>query len=146
MKIIESFQRLALNNIKVGDKIPNLQLKIEQKTYDKYNQLINESNPLHLDKKYARKLGFKDILIAGNFLYAHVQRWLINWVDNIKLINKFTIRFENPVFSGDILNFKGQVKKVSFLNNDRAILCKYIVEKSRNIPVIEGNLTLIEQE
>ena len=63
-----------LADVKIGQEIPPLKVKVERKTYRKYNRLIKEINPMHLSKIYVQKLGYDDVLVAGNFLYSYIPK------------------------------------------------------------------------
>ncbi len=69
----------------IGQAIPSSKVKIDKKSYKSYNRLIGEINPIHLSKKYAQNLGFDDIVVAGNFLFSIVNKWIINWIQDVKI-------------------------------------------------------------
>ncbi|GAG63566.1 unnamed protein product [marine sediment metagenome] len=99
-------------NIEIGQEIPPFKVKIEKKVYGKYNRLIHEINPLHLNLNYAKKLGFDNIVIAGNFLFSFITKWIIDWVDDIKLIKSITMQFEKPVYIDEEIVYKGKIAEI----------------------------------
>ena len=94
---------MVKNELKIGHEIPPLKVKVDAKNYRRYNRMIQEVNPIHMSKLYAQKIGFEDIVIAGNFLFTYIPKWIIEWTGDIKVIKKITIKFENPVYPADII-------------------------------------------
>ncbi len=130
-------------NIEIGQEIPPFKVKIEKKVYGKYNRLIHEINPLHLNLNYAKKLGFDNIVIAGNFLFSFITKWIIDWVDDIKLIKSITMQFEKPVYIDEEIVYKGKIVEIQNVGNKKIIICKYLVEKLSGETVMNGIINLI---
>lgn len=130
-------------NIEIGQEIPQFKVKIEKKVYGKYNRLIHEINPLHLNLNYAKKLGFDNIVIAGNFLFSFITKWIIDWVDDIKLIKSITMTFEKPVYIDEEIVYKGKIVEIQNVGNKKIIICKYLVEKLSGETVMNGIINLI---
>lgn len=130
-------------NIEIGQEIPQFKVKIEKKVYGKYNRLIHEINPLHLNLNYAKKLGFDNIVIAGNFLFSFITKWIIDWVDDIKLIKSITMTFEKPVYIDEEIVYKGKIVEIQNVGNKKIIICKYLVEKLNGETVMNGIINLI---
>lgn len=130
-------------NIEIGQEIPQFKVKIEKKVYGKYNRLIHEINPLHLNLNYAKKLGFDNIVIAGNFLFSFITKWIIDWVDDIKLIKSITMQFEKPVYIDEEIVYKGKIVEIQNVGNKKIIICKYLVEKLSGETVMNGIINLI---
>ncbi|MFX1394156.1 MAG: MaoC/PaaZ C-terminal domain-containing protein [Promethearchaeota archaeon] len=138
-----SDDKLNLSMIKIGQKIPPLKVKVEKKTYKQYNKLIKEINPMHLNKIYVQRLGYNDVLIAGNFLFSFIPKWIIYWIDsNIKALNNITVKFENPVYPDDEIVFKGKITDIKTDNNKKIVNCEYHAEKLNGNRVMNGNFAL----
>lgn len=136
-------KRINPNNIEIGQKIPPIKAKIEKKVYGKYNRLIHEINPLHFNLKYAQKLSFDNIVIAGNFLFSFITKWIIDWVDDIKLIKNITMQFGKPVYIDEEIVYKGKIVEIQNVGNKKIIICKYLVEKLSGEIVMNGIIKLI---
>ena len=136
-------ERINLSMIKIGQNIPTLKTKLKKKTYKQYNKLIKEINPMHLSKIYMQRLGYNDILIAGNFLFSFIPKWIIYWIDSdIKALNNVTVKFENPVYPDDELVFKGKISDIKTNNNKKIVNCEYYAEKINGERVMNGDFAL----
>ncbi len=137
-----NLEKDLISNLKIGDSIPNYSVIIDKKTYLQYNRLIKEINPLHFNKKYAQKMGFDDIVIAGNFLYAYLLKWIVNWVRNINYIKKINIKFLNPVYLNEEIVHSGKIIDISKKNGCRIITCEFNVKKNGEIITSSGTIIL----
>ena len=136
-------KKIDLINIKIGQDIPPFKVKVEKKTYKQYNKLVKEINPMHLSKLYVQRLGYDDVLIAGNFLYSYVPKWIIDWIDgDINALSNITIKFENPVYPNDEIIFKGKIVDIKDEDNKKVLNCEYQVEKINNKRVMSGTVKL----
>ena len=131
-----------INDFVIGQIIPSSKVKIDKKTYKNYNRLIGEINPIHLSKKYAQNLGFDDIVVAGNFLFSIVNKWLVDWIKDVKIFKKISIKFENPVYPDDEIMFLGTISNIDNSENERLIICNYQGKKSNDIEVMNGTIEL----
>ena len=96
--------------IQPGEEIPTL---VKQMTIEKMGQpLMAGGNPIHSDDEYARKAGLPAPIAAGMMSAAYLSQMLteyfgLDWVKGGNL--SFT--FIRPVFAGDTLTCRGQVKE-----------------------------------
>lgn len=135
-------KRLNPSNIEIGQEIPPFKVKIESKSYKKYNRLIHEMNPLHKNTEYAQNLGFDNIVVAGNFLFSYISKWIISWVGEINAVKKITVKFGNPVYIDENLIHKGKIIEIQDKNNQKLIFCEYQVEKFNGEKVMNGVIKL----
>jgi len=124
----------------VGQELPVFKVKMDGQTYRKYNRLIKEINPIHFNKKYALKLGYDGIVVAGNFLFTYIPKWVIDWVGDATAIKKIDVKFDSPVYIDDILVHKGKIIKVDEVK--RLIECQYEVEKTNGERSSYGKILL----
>jgi len=138
-------EKSFLVNLKEGQNIPPLIIKVERKTYKKYNRLIKEINPMHLSKIYVQKLGYDDVLVAGNFLYSYIPKWIIDWIgaENVETIKNVNVKFENPVYPDDEIIINGKIVKIEKDNNLKTIDCEFNVRKPDAERVFSGNIKLV---
>ncbi|TFG21842.1 MAG: hypothetical protein EU529_12370 [Promethearchaeota archaeon] len=135
---------MITKKIEIGQEIPSFKVKMEKKTYKQYNKLAKEINPMHLSKLYVHnRLGYDDILIAGNFLFSFVPKWIIDWIDgNINALSSITIKFENPVYPNDEIIFNGKIIDIKQEDKRKVVYCEYQVEKINNERVMSGTVNL----
>jgi len=136
-------RRINLKKIEIGQKIPPLRVKIESKSYKKYNRLIHEINPLHKSTEFAQNLGFDNIIVAGNFLFSYISKWIISWIDEINAVKKITVKFGNPVYIDENLIHQGKVIEIHVKNNQKLITCEYEVVKLNGEKAMNGIIELI---
>ena len=131
-----------INDFVIGQVIPSSKVKIDKKTYKSYNRLIGEINPIHLSKKYAQNLGFDDIVVAGNYLFSIINKWIVDWIKDVKIFKKISIKFENPVYPDDEITFLGKISNIDNSENEKTIICTFQGKKSNTIEVMNGTIEL----
>ncbi|MHA1147249.1 MAG: MaoC/PaaZ C-terminal domain-containing protein [Promethearchaeota archaeon] len=127
----------------VDQKIPPFRVHVARIIYRKYNRIIKEINPIHINKNYAQKLGYEDIVVAGNFLFTYIPKWILEWVKDPKLLKKVTIRFENPVYIDEEIIHKGKIVEIDEDNLEKKIKCEYTIEKPNGLRTSYGEVFLI---
>ena len=124
----------------VDQEIPPLRVNIARMIYRKYNRIIKEINPIHINKNYAQKLGYDDIVVAGNFLFTYIPKWILEWIKDPNLLKKVTIKFENPVYIDEEIIHKGKIVEIHEDNLTKKIKCEYIVEKPNGLRTSYGEM------
>jgi len=137
------YDQFDLEKLVVGYEIPEYKVEISAQNYRKYNRLIKEINPLHTNKKYAQKMGYDTVIMAGNYLFTFIPKWLVDWIGDIEPIKKITIKFVNPVYPNDVIVHKGEIIKVTESNDSKIIECKYSVEKLNKDITANGKIILL---
>lgn len=137
-------RKLNPKNLTVGQELPFFEVKVESQIYRKYNRLIKEINPIHFNKKYAQNLGYETIVVAGNFLFTFIPKWIIDWIgaENVSAIKNINVKFENPVYPDDKIMINGKIVNIEKQNDNRIIECEYIVKKANEENVFRGNVIL----
>jgi len=87
-------------------------------------------------------LGFDNIVIAGNFLFSFITKWIIDWVDDIKLIKNITMQFGKPVYIDEEIVYKGKIVEIQNVGNKKIVMCEYLVEKLNRETVMNGIIKL----
>jgi len=130
-----------INSFHEGIELPPFKIKVEAQKYRKYNRLIKEINPIHFNKKYAQNLGFDSIVVAGNFLFTYIPKWLIDWIGDARIIKRITINFQHPIYADDVIIHKGKIVKIIEKNNRKVAECEYIVQKENGQKTANGTIT-----
>jgi acyl dehydratase len=115
---------------------------VESRNYRKYNRIIKEVNPIHMSKIYAQNIGYEDIVVAGNFLFTYIPKWIIDWVGDVNALKKTTVKFENPVFPDDEIVHKGKIVEIKEEKGKTIVKCDYHVEKTSGERTSLGNIIL----
>ena len=92
----------------------SFEVKIDNSKMDKFLDISNDINPLHVDSNYAKKKGFSDRVVYGFYTSS-----LYSTLVGVYLPGKYgilqgaDIQFSKPVYIGDTLKISG---KVSYTN------------------------------
>jgi len=81
---------------------------MDRNTYFRYNALVGEINPLHFDEDYARKIGFKDIVVAGVYTFSFIPKMVTDRTGQPGKIRSIELRYENPVYIGEEVVYRGR--------------------------------------
>ena len=78
--------------------------------YDGFKLLFNDLNPMHTNGEYAKENGFQDVVMHGNILNGFVSHFIGESlpIKNVVIVSQ-TIKYYNPVYLGDTIEFKGTV-------------------------------------
>ncbi len=129
----------VFEEIKEGDRLPTERIGMDREEYFSYNRLVKEINPLHFTKKYAEKLGFKDIVVAGVYTFSFIPRMIESWAGEAGRISGIDIRYENPVYIEETIVQKAHVKRKVAQEGEKYVLCEVSVEDG------EGNLLSVAE-
>jgi 3-hydroxybutyryl-CoA dehydratase len=92
----------------------SFKVKIDASKMDKFLDISNDINPLHVDSNYAKKKGF-----SGRVVYGLLTSSFYSTLVGVHLPGKYCIlqgidiQFSKPVYIGDALKISG---KVSYIN------------------------------
>ena len=101
-----------LDNIAVGDKIPELLIEpITRHALKLYADASGDFNPIHIDSDYAKKIGMKDVFAHGMLIMAYLGRALTNIIPQSNLKNLNT-KFCSITNIGDVLTCSGSVSNI----------------------------------
>lgn len=140
LKITET--KFSLEKASVGQTLPPFRVHVETKIYRRYNRIIKEINPIHFNKNYAQKLGYEDIVVAGNFLFTYIPKWILDWIQDVEAIQKVTIKFENPVYINEEIIHNGKIIDIKDESDKKIIICEYYVEKPDGLRTSFGQVIL----
>lgn len=114
--------------------------------YKQYNRLVHEINPLHFNEEYAKKLGFRTIVVAGVFTYGFYLRPVVNWIQKSAKINSVNIRFHMPVYLEDTVTQGATVTKKYMKENVKYVECEIWAKNQQDEQLISGHIRLIMHE
>jgi 3-hydroxybutyryl-CoA dehydratase len=132
-----------MNNYKIDEIYIGLKEsfihQISDYDIDSFTILSGDTNPLHNDTSYARKMGF-DERVAHGFLSASLISRLVGVFlpGKYSIIQHTEIFFHNPVYNNDNLNISGEVKSISFSTNTIEILI--LITNQKSLKIITGKI------
>lgn len=89
-------------------------VQITQKMQDDFRQITGDINPMHSDDVYAQEKGFGGKLVFGMLTSSFFSTLVGVYLPGKKCLFQECkdIMFHNPVYIGDTLNIKGEVKEI----------------------------------
>ncbi|MFX1298018.1 MAG: MaoC family dehydratase [Promethearchaeota archaeon] len=133
----------SFSDIEIGDKIPPFTIKLDWAMYKKYNRFVHEINPLHFNEDYAKKLGFKGIVVAGVFTYNFFIRPLLNWTKDPTSIKKINIWYHKPAYIEDEITQGATITKKYTKNMSNYIECDIWVESQEKEKLASGSAIIV---
>ena len=104
---------LTLDQIKVGDELPELAIDVTPTTVVLGALATRDWRPMHHDKDFAQdRNGVKHIFINTPHNAAYFERYITDWTGPYGRLGKIQFRMSDSVFPGDRMVFHGKVEKV----------------------------------
>ena len=92
----------------------SFEVKIDNSKMDKFLDISNDINPLHVDSNYAKKKGFLDRVVYGLLTSSFYSTLVGVYLPGKScILQGIDIQFSKPVYIGDALKISG---KVSYIN------------------------------
>lgn len=100
-------------SVAVGDAGPRrLFGPITREDIVRYAGASGDFNPLHHDDSYARAAGFPTVFSMGMFQAGMLATFAADWL-GAHNVRRFTVRFKEQVWPGDVLVCEGTVTAVT---------------------------------
>jgi 3-hydroxybutyryl-CoA dehydratase len=97
------------SDIKVG-LTESFDTKIDISMMDKFLDISNDTNPLHIDENYAKKQGFANRVVYGLLTSSFYSTLVgVYLPGKYCILQGIDIQFSNPVYIDDMLNISGKV-------------------------------------
>ena len=122
-----------LSNIEVGLE-KSFKVKIDISKMDKFLDISNDINPLHVDSIYAKKKGFKDRIVHGLLTSSFYSTLVgVHLPGENCFLHEINIQFLEPVYIDDTLKISG---KINYINEAfEQIEIKAFIANQDNIKV-----------
>jgi 3-hydroxybutyryl-CoA dehydratase len=92
----------------------SFEVKIDTSKMDKFLDISNDINPLHVDSNYAKKKGFSNRVVYGLLTSSFYSTLVgVYLPGKYCILQGIDIQFSKPVYVGDALKISG---KVSYIN------------------------------
>ena len=100
---------LNTNNIKVGDKLPELVIgPISRNSLTIYADASGDHNPIHIDQGFARQVGLPDVIAHGMLVMSYLGQVLTNNI-NQSNVKEYEVKFSSMTNIGDVLTCNGMI-------------------------------------
>ena len=136
--------KLKYDLIKVGDKIPDLQLPpISRHTLALYCGASGDHNPIHVDLDFAKSSGLDDVIAHGMLSAGYLARMLTNWVPQ-SAIRKWENRFTAITFLGDIVTCRGKIVEKFEKNGEKFLRVELQANTSQTQTILAEAVVVLE--
>jgi len=116
------------NELKIGLK-KKTKIKVSKKLLNQFVNLSKDKNPIHLNKKFAQRYNFKDRIVHGMLIGSFYSKFIgVDFPGKNSLILEICIKFNKPVFIGDVLTIEG---KITSLNKIYKIVNLNLITKNQ---------------
>lgn len=86
----------------------------------KYAKASGDFNPIHLDKEFAKKMGFDNVIAQGMLIMAHLGKSIAN-SNSVSFLKHFSVQFCSIIRLEEKLISEGEVYKIE-KNNQKKII------------------------
>ena len=108
----------------MGYQIPAKSIEpLNQNDLVKYAKASGDFNPIHLDKEFAKTMGFDDVIAHGMLIMAHLGNIIAN-SNYVSFLKHFSVQFCSVTRLKEKLICKGEVSKIEKNNQKKIITLK----------------------
>ena len=127
----------------VGDELPALTKKVEQRRIDCYSGVRPHS--IHTDPEWARQKGFKAPLAQGMMSTAYVSELMVQATGaGFVKGGRMSVSFIKPVFVGDTLTVRGRVKSREAEGSRTRVTVEVWCENQEGVKTMVGTASGLE--
>ena len=102
---------ISIQELTVGESLPAIDLKpVSRIDLIKYAGASGDFNPIHTIDEEAKKAGLPGIIAHGMWTMGNLSQLFTPYI-HAGFIQKYSVRFGNMVFLGDIITLKAELKK-----------------------------------
>ncbi|WP_082294998.1 MaoC/PaaZ C-terminal domain-containing protein [Sporosarcina ureilytica] len=136
-------KEMELSDLTVNQKIePLLKPPITKVQLAQYAGASGDFNPLHLDDKFARKIGMEGVIAHGMLVMGFLGEYVMKIAAQQAKIEKFNMRFGKMTFPGDEIRCSAIVEQKYEENGKRYIALDLTAEKNSGEIVGAGSAVL----
>ena len=90
---------------------PNSKILLDQTVINTWLKRTGDTNPIHRDKDYAVRLGFKDIVVPGALIESIFTRMAERCKTHDQMISKVEISHKKVTYINEYLAFNAKIKR-----------------------------------
>lgn len=123
--------RYQIEDLDIGHE-ETFKIKVTPKMMEIFAEITGDYNPLHCDEEYARKKGFQANVVYGMLTASFFSTLAGMYLPGERsLIQSVEIKFQRPVYIGDVLMISGKVNEIH-INFNMIVLCVKITNQNQN--------------
>ena len=110
----------------------------------KFSKLSGDNHPIHSNKNFAKKKGFRNKVVYGVLLASQISKLIGNEINNKNIMMVgFNIEFYNAAYTNDNLQFIAELK--SFSKSVSLMTFKFIIKDSKIKKICKGLVEAIKK-
>ena len=119
----------------------SFEVEVDKSMMDKFLEISNDINPLHIDNNYARKKGFPERVVYGLLTSSFYSTLVgVYLPGKYCILQGIDIQFSNPVYIGDALKICG---KVTYINKSyKQVEIKSFITNQNNKRVSKATIKI----
>ena len=129
--------------MKIGDKFSKA-FSVDLNKYNNFIKLSKDENPMHTDKKFSKKYGFKSLIVHGNLLNVFISYSVgqLLPIKNVIILDQ-TIKYINPIYLNSIVSIEMNITNI--IESVNVFKFKYFfIDDSNKTKVASGTITIKE--
>ena len=119
------------DDIKTSDTLPPFAKKIGMVEICRWGGVGEELARTHIDKDYARKLGYPDVDIQGHLKAGLLGAFLTNWLADAGTLHRMACQYRGRDYCGDTLTAGGKVTATRESGGKRLVDLEIWLENQR---------------
>ncbi|MBM3947938.1 MAG: acyl dehydratase [SAR202 cluster bacterium] len=129
--------------MKEGDALKPVTREITQERIERYAVAAGDFNPIHIDADFASRSHFGRRIAHGMLVAATISEMMtLNYGQPWLRSGKLKLRLKAPVFPGDTVTARGQVKSAKEETGTRHVACVVEVVRPDGEVAITGEATV----
>jgi len=133
---------LSFDEIDEGTQIPGLSIEADILRLIKYAGSTWNFYLLHLDGKFAKEKGFRDVNIPGPFYGALLAKMMTAWTGDIATLKKLGYSVTEMGFVNDTLYASGIVANKCREFDECLVNCRIWIQNQDDVRIVTGSALL----
>jgi acyl dehydratase len=144
---MDSRAKAYFQDIQQGFEIPAASYgPMDRNAYITVAIILRDTNPLHLDRVYARERGLPDVVQQGPLNETYIYRFLTDWLHRPWDLKRLKVRFVANVFPGDTLTCGGKVLRTWREEGEPRVDCEIWQANQKAEKTLTGHATFMLPE
>ena len=122
-----------------GMALPEVKKAITQEDINRYAEVSQDFNPIHIDEDFARKTPAGGTIAHGMLILAYVSQMMTaafgrNWL----MGGRLSVRFKAPARPGDTVKVTGKIAKIDKIGEETLVNCSVLCSNQKGESIITG--------
>lgn len=132
--------QLFFEDVRGGLQLPQATYgPMDRSAYIPVAIILRDTNPLHLDRGYARERGLPDVVQQGPLNETFLYRFLTALLYRPWDLRETRLRFAANVFPGDLLTCGGVVTRTSRVDGEPRVECDVWQRNQNHETILSGS-------